>query len=365
MRKLRQAHRVNLALAVLVAVLTVLVGVGAMIRQEYQVQRAKAQTWRRLGHWALLPVAGGQTNYPQGIRSRGVPVGGGNLPVTGGDVIHLDSGHTNANDGNDGTDPRFPMATLDAAIGRCTANNGDIILGYPGHVDSIGDAQIDADVAGISIIGMGNGPDRPRIDYDHANASLDIGANGVMVRNWTFRPSVTAVLIGIDIEATVTHTRLEDLEFLPGEAGDGTDEFVTGIELKATCTGTKIIGLEYYHHASAAGAEQAVHVNGISDRVYIGHFWIEITGAAAVAGILFTGVSTRSLIEEGVITSDAEPGIQGDGANTGIIRNVTIFSDLATIDAATVQTGMAHDNVNYIEVGNEAETQVKTPSVDD
>ena len=290
---------------------------------------------------------------------------GGGIPTTGGTVIHLDSTHTNASDGNDGTDPNFPMSTLDAAIGRCTANKGDIILGYPGHVDSIGNAQIDADVAGISIIGLGNGPDRPRIDYDHANASLDIGASGVMVKNWTFRPSVTAVLIGIDVETTITDAQLLDVEALPGEAGDGTDEFVTFIETKATCTRTVMDGIKYSHHASAAQPEQAIHINGISDRVYIGHFWIEITGAAAVAGILFTGVSTRSLIEEGVVTTDAEPGIQGDGANTGIIRNVTIFGDLATIDAATVQTGMAHDNVKYIEVGNEADTQVKTPSIDD
>ena len=173
------------------------------------------------------------------------------------------------------------------------------------------------------------------------------------------------MLIGIDIETTVTDTRLEDIECIPGEAGDGTDEFVTAIELKATCTRTAIVGFKYAHHASVAHAEQAIHINGISDRVYVGHFWIEITGGAAVAGILFTGVSTRSLIEEGVITSDAEPGIQGNAANTGIIRNVTIFSNLATIDAATVQTGMAHDNVKYIEVGDEADTQVKTPSIDD
>ena len=309
-------------------------------------------------------LAGLPTNFPSGVLSRGVPTEGSIVPP-GATVIHLSSTHTNANDGNAGTNPNFPMATLDAAIGRCTANAGDVIMGYPGHVDSIGNAQIDADVAGISIIGYGNGPNRPRIDYDHANASLDIGANGVKIQNWTFRPSVTVVLIGIDVEATVTDTQLIDLEALPGEAADGTDEFVTFIETKATCTRTIMDGIKYSHHSSCDGAEQAIHINGISDRVYIGHFWIEISGAAAVAGILFTGVSTRSLVEEGMITTDAEPGIQGDGANTGTIRRVTIFANLATIDAATVQTGMAHDDVQYIEVGNEANTLVKTPSIDD
>jgi hypothetical protein len=304
------------------------------------------------------------TNYPNGLFSRGLPVEGG-LPFTGGEVFHVDSTHAQASDANSGEEPGQPMATLDAAVARCTANNGDTIILYPGHVESIGNAQIDLDVAGINVIGLGRGPDRPRIDYDHANASLDVGASGIRVKNIVLRPSVADVLIGIDIETTVTDTLLEDIEAIPGEAGDGTDEFVTCIELKAACTRTEIKDFKYSHHASAAGAAQAIHVNGVSDRVYIGGFWIEITGGAAVAGILFTGVSTRSLIEEGVITSDAEPGISGNGANTGTIRNVTIFADLATIDAATVQTGMAHDNVRYVEVANEASTLVKTESVDD
>lgn len=322
----------------------------------------------RLSRFAFLAPALtflGATNFPNGLYSRGVPVGGDGIPATGGSVYHVSSTHTNASDANAGTSPNQPMATLDAAVARCTANKGDMILLYPGHVESLGNEQIDLDVAGIYVIGLGHGSQRPRIDYDHASASLDIGASGITVKNLVLRPSVTAVLIGIDIETTVTDTRLEDIECIPGEAGDGTDEFVTAIELKATCTRTAIVGFKYAHHASVAHAEQAIHINGISDRVYVGHFWIEITGGAAVAGILFTGVSTRSLIEEGVITSDAEPGIQGNAANTGIIRNVTIFSNLATIDAATVQTGMAHDNVKYIEVGDEADTQVKTPSIDD
>ena len=212
------------------------------------------------------------TNFPNGLRSRGIPVEGTGIPTTGGTVIHCSSTHANAVDTNAGTNPNFPMATLDAAVGKTTANKGDIILLYPGHNEGIGDAQIALDVAGISVIGLGNGPDRPRFDFDHANASIDVGASGVTVKNIVLRPSVTVVLIGIDVETTVTDTLLEDIEIVPGEAGDGTDEFVTGIETKATCTRTTIRGFRYSHHASCDGPAQAIHINGISDRVYIGDF---------------------------------------------------------------------------------------------
>ena len=60
-----------------------------------------------------------------------------------------------------------------------------------------------------------------------------------------------------------------------------------------------------------------------------------------------------------------EPGIELLTGTTGIIQDTYIFTDLATIDAATVADGMAHFEVYYVEVGNEAGTIVKTPSVDD
>ena len=288
--------------------------------------------------------------------------------VSTGERFFVDSGSATATDAaTAGRNPDKPFATLDYAIGQCTANNGDIIYVMPGHVESLGAAAtIDADVAGISIIGLGNGPDRPRIDYDATDAQFDIGANGVRVENITFRPSIAEVVGGIDIEAAVTDTVLKDIEALPGEAGDGTDEFVDFILVKAGCTRTTIDGLKYSHHASCGGAQTAISFVGASDRCRVANFWIEGSGAGWVAGIEgITTLSTRILIENGTIVCDAEPGIELLTGTTGVIKNVDIFSNLATIDAATVADGCAHFDVKYCEVGNEAGTLVKTESIDD
>jgi len=285
-----------------------------------------------------------------------------------GRTFWVGSNVTGATDGAGyGRNPGSPLATLDYALGTgfALADRGDTIFLMPGHNEGKGDAQWDIDVAGVSVIGLGRGTLRPILDFDHANASMNIGASNCRVKNVVLRPSTTAVLIGIDIETTVTDTLLEDIEVIPGEDGAGADEFVTGIETKATCTRTHIKGFKYSHHASAAGANQAIHINGVSDRVHIEKFWIEISGAGAVAGIAGTGNSTRALIENGKITTDAEPGIEVAAAMTGIIDTVKIFADLATIDAATVAAGMAHFDVKYCEVGDEAGTLVKTESIDD
>ena len=117
------------------------------------------------------------------------------MAVSTGARIFVSSTTTGATDAAGyGTGPDKPVATIDYAVSLCTASVGDIIYVMPGHVESLASAgTIDADVAGITIIGLGNGPNRPRIDYDHATASFDIGANGVTLQNLTFRPSVATV----------------------------------------------------------------------------------------------------------------------------------------------------------------------------
>ena len=96
--------------------------------------------------------------------------------------------------------------------------------------------------AGLTIIGLGTGTRRPRFDFDHANASIDITANDVTLENITLLPSVTAVLIGIDVNAGVTDTVIRNCESLPGEDGAGVDEFALTVDIKAGCTRTLIDG---------------------------------------------------------------------------------------------------------------------------
>ena len=100
------------------------------------------------------------SNYPNGfangISVRGMPL----LSAYPGKVYWVSS--VNGSNGNDGTFQK-PFGTLDYAVGRCTANAGDIIVAMPGHVETvIAAAGLDLDVAGICILGLGAGSLRPR-----------------------------------------------------------------------------------------------------------------------------------------------------------------------------------------------------------
>lgn len=84
----------------------------------------------------------------------------GDVPKTAGQMIwvapsasYVVDGKTySASDDNDGLSPERAMLTLDAAVGKCTANAGDVILLLPGaHSWS---ASVALDVAGVSILGL-------------------------------------------------------------------------------------------------------------------------------------------------------------------------------------------------------------------
>ncbi len=281
-----------------------------------------------------------------------------------GDVLFVDSNRGSSS--GPGFSPDAPYATVAQALAAVTANTDAVIYLLPNHNEGIGDAQLTWNKAGTKIIGIGEGTARPRFDFDHANASIDITASGITVQGIDLLPSVTLVAIGIDVNTLVTDTTLRDIRCLSGEDGAGVDEFVITVDIKVGCTRTTIEKCNFDQHASSTGQTHHVKLSGASDQIFIRDCYMKIAGTAAVACIGgITTLSTRVLIENCVLVADDEPGIELLTGTSGVIRNVDIFSDLATIAAATVADGMAHFRVRYVEVGNESDAVVKTASVDD
>ena len=79
-----------------------------------------------------------------------------------------------------------PFATIDYAVGRCTANQGDVIMVMPGYVQTVtATGGITFDVAGVRVVGLGNANDRPTITYNtDASADISITADDVVLENF-------------------------------------------------------------------------------------------------------------------------------------------------------------------------------------
>jgi len=251
-----------------------------------------------------------------------------------GDIFFVQSGHSAASDAAGyGNTPDKPFATLDYAVGKCTANQGDTIYVMPGHNEGITTAaQIALDMAGIRVIGLGWGSLKPTFDFDADAASFAVGASNIICENLRFRVSANAVTVGVDILAGFDYTQLLRCEF--GYAETATDEFAIALRNNAGCDHTIID--ECFFDAGAQAAVAAISLTGASDDPIIRNSrFLGAYSTACVNGI--TTLSTNLLIEDNLFYQGAtEPAIELLTNTTGIIRRNDIKTNLATMAAAIV-----------------------------
>jgi hypothetical protein len=141
------------------------------------------------------------TNFPNGVSSFGVPVLGGSILTTG-NIFFVDSGASNAADSPANGSKRMPFATIDYAVGRCTANNGDHIIAMPGHAEVVASAgALAVDVAGVTIVGIGRGAAMPTVTATSATGDVDIDAANVTIEGLNFVAGVADNAVTIDVNA--------------------------------------------------------------------------------------------------------------------------------------------------------------------
>jgi len=234
------------------------------------------------------------SNYPSGFASgvtiRGLPL----LTTNPGEVFWVNGSGVLAkngvggSNGNDGS-YRKPFATIDYAVGRCTANRGDIIVVMPGHSEVIGAASaLDVDVAGVAIIGLGSGTDRPDLNFSATAGTVDLAAANVTLYNLTLTADVSAVVVGVNVDAA--GCTIDNCEFNLNATGD---DFLTMVDADAV-DGFTFTNNKVYAEDNVAGAAEAIRLDTatnyvISNNIIMGEFsdgCIISEGAAGSLGII-------------------------------------------------------------------------------
>ena len=261
-----------------------------------------------------MPISNYPKGFAHGVNVRGLPL----LNTYAGNVFWVDSG--TGSDANRGTFDR-PFKTIDYAVGKCTASNGDVIMVFPGHTETVtAAAGLDLDVAGISLIGLGNGSDRPTIDFTTAvGADMDVDAANITMANFLFTGGVDALAGPIDVNAA-------DFSLLGCETRDVTGQATDFIVTDANAD--RMLIDDWVHRgASGAGADTAITIVG-GDNITIRNFWID--GNFAVACI------------ENVTTAAVNLSVYGDRQCFARTRNAAdvIFTAVATT------TGNVGPNIN-------------------
>lgn len=192
---------------------------------------------------------------------------------------------------NDGTTWSSAVATIDYAIGLCTASRGDTIYVAPGHTETVtGAAGVALDVAGVSIVGIGNGRLRPKVDFTTAaGASFDISAANCRVENLWFNCSIDDQTAMVNI--TAADVTLVGCEFM---MEDGTYDAEIGVLISAAGDRFRITECNFWAVAGSTDVAGAISFgaadNGIIERCnftgYFGTSGAILNAAAAVNGII-------------------------------------------------------------------------------
>ncbi len=113
--------------------------------------------------------------------------------------------------GSDGENGTFnaPFATLDYAVGRCSAGAGDIIFIKPGHVEAVTASSLTLDVAGIKIIGLGDGDERPKFNFGVTTSTITLSAANVTMKNVVLVATVDSVVALITLSGSGATLDLE------------------------------------------------------------------------------------------------------------------------------------------------------------
>ena len=267
----------------------------------------------------------GYTNFPNGITSMGMPVVGGAVLTTG-NVFFVDS--VTGLNGNSGKDKDHPFATIDYAIGRCTANKGDYIVIMPNHTEDIAAAGgITLDIAGVTLLGLGTGTTRPTITFSETDSTFIISAADCTLFNMVFEAAVAEVVAGIAMSGDADGTVFDSIESYEGAAA-GTYNFVdfTTIATGAnnlTWRNCKFIGNDTNNDAFISGV---AHDGFYMDNCY---FASNVAQAAVHGLVVSSGNVTNAVITNCYFRSNIDGAlwIDFDGAaNSGLVANCYVSS---------------------------------------
>jgi len=277
-----------------------------------------------------------------------------------GNVFFVDSSHDNAGDSDGrGQNPDQPFSTIDYAVGKCTANNGDVILVMPGHTETVSTASgIDIDVAGVSIIGLGRGADRPTITLSAVGATVEVAAANCYLENLLFTTSAAATII-LDINSTDCHVHNCEFRMLTA---------VTAIDVNGgsanACDRTKITDCIF--DGSTDGPDCAIGLDEVADSVIIdGNYAYGLFDDACIHNptskvLTWLRITNNVLIN----TTAASHSIELVSACTGVIANNRCGSPLADATPADIDGGACHILENYSHDAGGNDSGLLNPSAD-
>ena len=294
-----------------------------------------------------------------------------------GNVWFVDGNATNALDsanGIAGNEWETPFATLNFAVSQCTASQGDVILVAEEHAETIDDAgtasgtttdELVLDIAGITILGMGQNTARPTFTIGSADttASVVVTAADITVRGMIFVGGLADLATLWDIAAGGDGLTIEDCEFRDG--GTAILETIHQIDIATTCDRVTINRCRFFTFAGGSSTLSNIEIATEVDHLTITNCYFK--GDVNTDGMIDSsgGTGTEIYIADNVLDNvDAATGkcIVVAAGTTGFIGRNIMHAGLNGTSPLTTTACLAAQN--YYTNAEAASAGILTPAVD-
>lgn len=274
---------------------------------------------------------------------------GPSMVISTGEIIYCDSGASAG--GETGTSWTNAAITLDGAVNLCTEDRGDIILVAAGHTETLAAADaVDVDIAGVTVIGLGVGEQRPVFDVT-TNGEIRIDDADFSIENCVFKAHSPDTTHCFDITDNAHGMTIKDCDFIVDT--EGTDEFTDAIDIVAGADYLTVQDCEF--HQGGGNAATAFTIDSsdflvIKDCVVTGDYSTACINSETAASF---GVTIKDNVlyngDTHAIGLNTEPCIELFATDTGVIVNNACFCNVATPNLSIVAADMHLSGNTYNE----------------
>lgn len=239
----------------------------------------------------------------------------GTLPRGYGRDYYVDSvtGHS----GSSGKSPSQALATIAQAYAKCRANKGDRVIVLEGHTETISASTAFA-TAGVTVIGLGVGRNRPTITLDTANtATLAISADNNRFFNLRFVANFLSIAACFTL-TTAKGFRLQGCSFTETSNVLNFLNIVKSTGAANTVDGLHIEDCNWNGLGTTSVNSFLLSANDIDGaRLIRNHVKLARTATAAALATITAGVVTDIIIDDNVCITQATATTGGSLINVG------------------------------------------------
>lgn len=271
----------------------------------------------------------------------------GSTAVPGG-VVGVDDS------GSYGHSPKRPFATIDYAIGQTTASRGDAIVVLPGHAETT-TAAITVDVAGLRIIGLGLGRNRPAITANFSSAGHTINVTAANTRLHNLRLVASSAAQTSQIRIAAADCSITNCVIEQGGSNVVSGDLSGGVLIGSGAQRFKIFDCLF--RGTAAGPDYAICFDNTVATANVGDDW-EVRRCTfnynASSGLDLAGIYA-DLLTTGFIVEDCMfLGMDATAVDFNSIASAGIASDGIIKDIAVVPTSSVATIANLMDLGGAA-----------